>query len=58
MSTYIVVRQRDQPAYRIDIVEDNGNRRSVLGFTTCAEAEAWIQADKKLDQTYRRSSPD
>ena len=49
MSTYTIVHRERQAGYRVDVVSDDGNRNSVLGFDTKAEAEAWVEADKQLD---------
>ena len=56
MATYTIVLRQRQPGYRVDIVTDEGSRHSVLGFETEAEAEAWAEADRKLE-TFRQMSP-
>ena len=56
MSIYTIVHQEQQLGYRVDVVSDEGSRHSVLGFDTEAEAEAWIEADRRLE-TFRQASP-
>lgn len=54
MTTYKVVPRADGAGYDIQIVADNGARRTRLGFKTEAEAEAWIAEDKRLNHETNR----
>ena len=49
MNTYTVVPRRDGLGYDILVVSDNGVTQTILGFKTEADAEAWIDDDKKRD---------
>ena len=49
MNTYTIVPHSDGLGYDILIVSDNGVRQTILGFKTEADAEAWIDDDKKRD---------
>jgi hypothetical protein len=47
MSIYTIVRRADQPGFDISVIGDEGVRHTMLGFKTEADAEAWIQEDKR-----------
>jgi hypothetical protein len=49
MTIYSIVLHSDGIGFNIDIVGDNGVRQTMLGFTTEAEAQAWIGADQGRD---------
>jgi hypothetical protein len=48
MTTYTVVPKADRTGFHVAIRGSNGTRQTVLGFKTNAEAEAWIDQDKRL----------
>ena len=50
MATYRIVPRQSQPGYRVDLVDSDGVRHSMLGFDTEAEAEAWVVADVEIEQ--------
>ena len=56
MSTYMVLPRRQQSGYKVEVVTDDGIRQTALGFETEADAEVWVDADRKLDQTFREAS--
>jgi hypothetical protein len=39
--------------YKLEIVTDEGSRHTILGFQSEAEAETWVERDRKLEQLYR-----
>lgn len=50
MSTYTIVPPKQpQGGYLIQIVGDDGARQTMLGFNSEAQAEAWIEADRRRD---------
>jgi hypothetical protein len=53
MSKYTVLPRRRQMGYKLEIVTDEGSRHTILGFQSEAEAEAWVDRDRKLEQLYR-----
>jgi hypothetical protein len=55
MSNYTVLPRRRQPGYKVEVQGDDGTRHTLLGFTTEAEAQAWVETDKKLD-SFRQAS--
>jgi hypothetical protein len=44
MATYTIVPRGDQ--FDVSVVSRNGARQTILGFSTQAEAEAWISHDE------------
>ena len=56
MASYAIVRRRRQDGYRVDMVDDDGTRHTILGFDTEADAQAWVEAEEKLVQF--RTPPD
>jgi hypothetical protein len=55
MAKYTVLPRQRQPGYKVEVVAGNGARHTVLGFETEADARAWVEADQKLEQTFRRT---
>ena len=49
MATYTVIPRADQAGFDIAVISDNGVRQTMLGFKTEADAELWIEDDKKRD---------
>jgi hypothetical protein len=49
MATYTVTAEACGTGFRVGIVGTNGTRQTMLGFSTEAEAEAWIISDRALD---------
>jgi hypothetical protein len=49
MTQYIIVPNGDGSGFNITVAGANGARQTMLGFSTEAEAEAWIVRDKRLD---------
>jgi hypothetical protein len=49
MATYTVMQRKRQPGYRVEVVSDDGSRHTILGFDTEAEAQAWIEQDRRLE---------
>jgi hypothetical protein len=49
MSTYTIVPVPDGTGFNIGIAGANGARQTILGFTSEAEAEAWITQDQRLN---------
>lgn len=47
MSIYTLVQRADQHGFDISVVGDDGVHHTMLGFKTGADAEAWIEQDKK-----------
>ncbi|HEY0423694.1 MAG TPA: hypothetical protein VGC82_10260 [Rhodopila sp.] len=51
MTTYTIIPTPDGSGFNIGIAGSNGARQTMLGFTSEAEAEAWINQDKRRDGT-------
>jgi hypothetical protein len=49
MSIYTIIPLNDGAGFNIGVAGTNGARQTILGFTTEAEAEAWILQDKRLN---------
>jgi hypothetical protein len=49
MTQYIIVPNGDGSGFNITVSGANGARQTMLGFSTEAEAEAWILRDRRLD---------
>ena len=49
MTTYTITARAAHDGYDIAIVGSDGARQTLLGFRTEAEAEAWIEQDKRLN---------
>ena len=49
MTQYIIVPNGDGSGFNIAVSGANGARQTMLGFSTEAEAEAWIVNDRRLD---------
>ena len=54
MASYTIMPRTDGDGFDIAIVGTNGARQTVLGFKTEAAAAAWIEQDKRLDQSQRK----
>ncbi len=50
MSTYAISPQPDEQAYAVRIVGSDGVRQTMLGFTSEADAKAWVAADQARGQ--------
>jgi hypothetical protein len=48
MTQYIIVPNGDGSGFNIAVSGANGTRQTMLGFSTEAEAEAWIVQDRRL----------
>jgi hypothetical protein len=48
MTTYTIVPTGDGSSFHIGVAGNDGARQTMLGFDSLAEAEAWIQQDKRL----------
>ncbi len=53
MTTYTVLPRQDQAGYDVAIVGIDGARQTILGFKTQADADAWIEGDKRRDRADR-----
>jgi hypothetical protein len=49
MATYTIIPHPDQSGFDIAIVGANGARQTMLGFSTEADAQAWIAQDERLN---------
>ncbi len=49
MTTYTIMPNSDGSGFNIGIAGLNGARQTMLGFESEAEAEAWIEQDKRLN---------
>ena len=49
MAMYTVIPRADQAEFDIAVAGDDGVRQTMLGFKTEADAELWIEDDKKRD---------
>jgi hypothetical protein len=55
MATYTVTRaEKGRDGFDVQIVGDDGVRQTMLGFTTEAEAEAWIIDDTRTTASDNR----
>jgi hypothetical protein len=50
LATYTITARTDFTGFNIAIVATDGSRHTMLGFRTMAEAEAWIEADRRRDR--------
>ena len=50
LAIYTITPRADLTAFDIAVVASDGSRHTLLGFTTMAEAEAWIEEDKRRDR--------
>jgi hypothetical protein len=48
MTTYQIIPVADGAGFHIGISGDDGTKRTMLGFTSQEEAEAWIVEDRRL----------
>lgn len=48
MSTYTITPAGDDAGFHIGVVGSDGARHTMLGFASMAEAEAWIEQDRRL----------
>ena len=50
MATYTIAPRSNQGGFDVAVIGDNGGaRQTMLGFKTKAEAEAWVDDDKKRE---------
>nr|WP_294510781.1 hypothetical protein [uncultured Rhodopila sp.] len=49
MTQYIIVPNGDGSGFNITVAGADGARQTMLGFSSEAEAEAWIAQDRRLD---------
>jgi hypothetical protein len=49
MAIYTVTAQTLRTGFQVGIVGTNGTKQTIVGFSTEAEAEAWIASDRDLD---------
>ena len=53
LATYTITSRAfgaDLTGFDIAVVATDGSRHTMLGFRTMAEAEAWIEADRRQDR--------
>jgi hypothetical protein len=50
MTKYTVVTQADEHGFDVRIEDQNGASRTILGFETEVDAEAWIRQDERLER--------
>jgi hypothetical protein len=50
MTTYTIIPNGDGSGFNIGIAGSNGARQTMLGFASEAEAEVWINQDKRLNE--------
>jgi hypothetical protein len=53
MTTYNIIPVDDGGGFNIGIAGSDGTRQTMLGFTSEAEALAWIEQDKRLSAVPR-----
>jgi hypothetical protein len=51
MSVYTVEPHGDGCSFDVKVVGQSGARHTILGFCIEAEAEAWIESDKRFDNS-------
>jgi hypothetical protein len=49
MTTYTIIPASDGSEFHIGVAGSDGTRQTMLGFSSVAEAEAWIVQDKRLN---------
>jgi hypothetical protein len=49
MTQYTILPHDDGSSFNIGVAGSNGARQTMLGFASEAEAEAWIDQDKRLN---------
>ena len=49
MATYTISPRSNQAGFDVAVIGDDGARQTMLGFQTKAEAEAWIDEDKRRE---------
>jgi hypothetical protein len=49
MTTYTIIPSPDGSGFHIGVAGSDGARQTMLGFDSVADAEAWIQQDKRLN---------
>jgi hypothetical protein len=57
MATYTIVPRQSQAGYKVDVVDSDGVRHSMLGFDTEAEAQAWVDADEEVERLANDAIP-
>lgn len=55
MATYTVTAETAGTGYQVRIVGTNGAKQTMLGFSTKAEAEAWIVSDRAIDAGWAKT---
>jgi hypothetical protein len=58
MTQYTIVPAGDGSGFHVTVSGSDGARQTMLGFTTEAEAQAWIALDKRLDGASAASAAD
>jgi hypothetical protein len=48
MATYQIIPLGDGSGFNIGVADSDGTRRTMLGFASLEEAEAWISHDRRL----------
>jgi len=51
MATYTIIPRSGGDGFDIGIVGAHGERQTILGFESQADAEAWITRDRLLDES-------
>jgi hypothetical protein len=49
VAMYMVLPRRRQSGFKVELIDDDGVRRTILGFKSEAEAQAWIEEDRRLN---------
>jgi hypothetical protein len=55
MATYQIIPLGDGSGFNIGVADSDGTRRTMLGFASLEEAEAWISQDRRLSNASRLS---
>jgi hypothetical protein len=51
MATYMIIPRSAGDGFDIGIVGARGERQTILGFESQADAEAWISRDRHLEES-------
>ena len=58
MATYNVLPRQRQPGFKVEVFGDDGGHNTILGFESEADAEAWVEDDRKLEAFRQRQAAD
>jgi hypothetical protein len=48
MAIYTIIPHSEGDGFDVALIGDNGVRQTMLGFATEADAESWIECDRRL----------